>query len=360
VRELIRLRNTDMGMVPQNVVTFHIGRAGLYGSDGQEFYEIADRVSRLPGVRAAGFTQLLPLQNWGWNSNSSDFFVKGQAPRQPFFPIELRFVTPGYFQALGIPIRKGRGFGDSDTRSAPGVILINEALAHRYFGDEDPVGKQMNRGTIVGVVGDVRQVNIDRTAVPELYTPIAQNWSHLPQLGLTLVVSAQGSAEPLIDAVRSVVRDVNPVLAVFNVMSMDRVVQSSLADFTLYLSLMAFFAAVALVLAATGTYGVISYIVTSRAREFAIRVALGADSVRVTRLVLRQGLGLTVLGLVCGLGAAAAATPLLRYAPMTIRQPNVTTIVPVIALIVLVAVAACVVPARRAANVDPVSVLRQE
>jgi ABC-type antimicrobial peptide transport system permease subunit len=126
------------------------------------------------------------------------------------------------------------------------------------------------------------------------------------------------------------------------------------------LSLMAFFAAVALVLAATGTYGVISYIVTSRAREFAIRVALGADSVRVTRLVLRQGLGLTVLGLVCGLGAAAAATPLLRYAPMTIRQPNVTTIVPVIALIVLVAVAACVVPARRAANVDPVSVLRQE
>lgn len=360
VRELIRLRNTDMGMVPQNVVTFHIGRAGLYGSDGQEFYEIADRVSRLPGVRAAGFTQLLPLQNWGWNSNSSDFFVKGQAPRQPFFPIELRFVTPGYFQALGIPIRKGRGFTDSDTRNAPGVILINEALAHRYFGDEDPVGKQMNRGTIVGVVGDVRQVNIDRTAVPELYTPIAQNWSHLPQLGLTLVVSAQGSAEPLIDAVRSVVRDVNPVLAVFNVMSMDRVVQSSLADFTLYLSLMAFFAAVALVLAATGTYGVISYIVTSRAREFAIRVALGADSVRVTRLVLRQGLGLTVLGLVCGLGAAAAATPLLRYAPMTIRQPNVTTIVPVIALIVLVAVAACVVPARRAANVDPVSVLRQE
>jgi putative ABC transport system permease protein len=360
VRELVRLRNTDMGMTTTNVTTFHLGRAGLYGTDGQEFYAIANRVSQLPNVRAAGFTQLLPLQNWGWNSNSSDFTLRGQPPRQPFFPIELRFVTPGYFQALGIPIRKGRGFTDGDTAGAPGVVLINEALARRSFGDEDPVGKETSRGLIVGVVGDVRQVNIDRSAIPELYTPIAQNWSHLPQLGLTLVVSARGSTEPLIDAVRSIVREVNPTLAVFNVMPMDRVVDESLADFTLYLSLMAFFAAVALVLAATGTYGVISYIVASRAREFAIRVALGADAVRVTRLILRQGLGLTVIGLVFGLGAAAAATPLLRYAPITVRSPNMITIALVLFLTGLVALAACLIPARRAARIDPVTALRQE
>lgn len=360
IRELVRLRNTDMGMVTENVVTFHLGHRMTPQTDVRQFYEIADRVSQLPGVRAAGFTQLLPLQNWGWSSNSSDFTVRGHPPKTPVFPIELRFVTPGYFQALGIPIQKGRSFTTQDTRDAPRVILINETLARRYFGAEDPTGKEMNRGTIVGVVGDVRQVNLDRSASPEIYTNIAQNWSQVSELGITLVVSTQGPPEGLIEAIRSVIRDVNPNHAIFRVKTMDHVVADSLSDFTLYLSLMASFAALALLLAMTGTYGVISYIATSRSREFAIRVALGADRKRVTRLVLGQGIRLTAIGLGLGLCGAFAATPLLRDLPVTVRPPDVATAAPVAVFIGIVALAACLVPARRAADVDPMSVLRNE
>ncbi|MBI1876150.1 MAG: ABC transporter permease, partial [Acidobacteria bacterium] len=167
VRELVRLQQTDTGLVSRNVVTFHIGQRMTPRTDTRQYYEIAERVAQLPGVRAAGFTQLLPLQNWGWTSSSSDFRVRGRPviPSSPF-AVELRYVTPGYFQALGIPIRRGRGFTASDARDRPPVILINEALARRYFPNDDPVGKVTTRGTIVGVVGDVRQVNIDQSAAP--------------------------------------------------------------------------------------------------------------------------------------------------------------------------------------------------
>jgi predicted permease len=360
VRELIRLRNTDTGLVSRNVVTFHLGQRMTPRTDTRQYYEIADRVAQLPGVRAAGFTQLLPLQNWGWTSSSSDFRIRGRATTTPSSPftVELRYVTPGYFQALGIPIRTGRGFTARDTRDAPPVILINETLARRSFGGDDPVGAETTRGTIVGVVGDVRQVNIDRPASPEIYYPIAQNWSQVSELGMSLVVSTRDGPDAVIDAVRSVVRDVNPNQAIFNIKTMDRVMADSLSGFTLYLSLMGSFAALALLLASTGTYGVISYAATSRRREFAIRVALGADKARVTRLVLAQGVRLTAIGLGCGLIGALAATPLLGNLPVTVRPPDVVTTALVAAFIGTIAVAACLVPARRAANLDPMSTLR--
>ena len=359
IRELGRLRATDIGMVTSRVVTFHVGHRMTPQTDQNQFYDIADRVAALPGVRAAGFIQMLPLQNWGWSSNSSDFRRRGEPPPATTFPIELRYVTPGYFQALGIPIRKGRALTEQDTKDAPRVILINEALARQTFGSEDPVGRETTRGTVVGVVGDVRQVNLDQAAVPELYYPIAQNWSQVSELGLTLVVSADSPAAT-IDAVRSVVRDVNPNLAVFGVKSMDRVVADSLADFTLFLMLMGGFAALALLLASTGTYGVLAYIAASRTREFALRIAMGADRGRVTRLVLAQGLRLTALGLVLGVIAALAAAPLLDKLPMTIPRPTAVTIAPVAILIGVIALLACLIPAYRAARVDPMTALRQE
>jgi len=144
------------------------------------------------------------------------------------------------------------------------VILINETLARRYFGSADPIGTVMNRGTIVGVVGDVRQVHLDRPASPEIYFPIAQNWSQVSELGMTLIVSTYDRPDALIDPVRSVIRDVDPNQAVFSVKTIDRVIADSLADFMLFLLLIASFAALALVLASTGTYGVIDYIATAR------------------------------------------------------------------------------------------------
>jgi ABC-type antimicrobial peptide transport system permease subunit len=164
----------------------------------------------------------------------------------------------------------------------------------------------------------------------------------------------------LIDAIRSVIRDVNPNHAIFRVKTMDRVVADSLSDFTLYLSLMTSFAALALLLALTGTYGVISYIATSRSREFAIRAALGADRRRVTLLVLGQGIRLTAIGLGLGLCGAFTATPLLTDLPVSVRPPDIATAAPVALFIGIVALAACLIPARRAGGINPMSVLRNE
>jgi putative ABC transport system permease protein len=360
VRELIRLRTTHPGMETANVLTLHLGHRMTPRTDVRQFYDIARRARELPGVRAAGFIQMLPLQNWGWTALSIDFVVRGRPPLTPVFPIQLRYVTPGYFEALGIPIVKGRALTDRDEQGAAPAILLNETLARRYFGDEDPIGQATTRGTIVGVVRDVRQQNLDRPSVPEIYYPVAQNWSQLSDLGMTLVVAARERPEALTEPLRAIVRAVNPDLAIFNVRTMERVVDDSMTDFTLYLSLIAGFAVLALVLALTGTYGVIAYLASARTKEFAIRSALGANAGRVTRLVLGRGVALTGMGLAVGLAGAVLAAPLVNGLPITVRPPSVATIVPVAAFIAVAALAACLVPARRAARVSPMVALRDE
>ena len=370
VLELIRLRNTDPGMAIANVVTFHIGgrspASGIVRSgappetETQRFYDIADRVRQIPGVRAAGFTQVLPLQNWGWSANSIGFTVRGRAPQSEPFAFDLRYVTPGYFEALGVPVRRGRGLTSSDTRDAPPVIVINETLARRLVGDADPVGQSTERGTIVGVVGDVRNVNLDQETIPELYYPIAQNHSQLSELGMTLVVRTVGPPAGVIGAVRAAVREVNPNEAIFDVKTMKQVVDESLASFTLFLTLMVVFAVLALVLGITGTYGVIAYVAASRAREFAIRAALGADRHRIMRAVFGQGLALTGLGLAVGGGLVFLTAPALRALPVTVHPPRLPVVAAVAALMMLAALASCILPARRAAEGDPMTVLRNE
>ena len=361
VRELVRLKNTRSGMATQNIVTFHLGRRMTPDRNRRQFYEIEDRVKNIPGVRAAGLTQLLPLQNWGWSSSSTDFRLRGSEPAttQPY-QIELRYVTPGYFDALGITIQRGRSFTAGDDSAAPPVIVVNQALARRAFGDENPLGKETTRGSIVGVVDDVRQVNLDQPSRPEVYYPVAQNWSQVNELGMTLVVRTHGRPEGVIDEVRSAVRQIDPNQAVFNVRTMARVVADSLSEFTVYLYLMSLFAVMALLIALTGTYGVISYVATSRMRELAIRIALGADSGRVTRFMLRKTVLLTTLGVAVGVVMALAAAPLLANLPVTIRPPSAHVMVPVAALIVGTAIIASLAPARRAARADPMLAIRGE
>jgi hypothetical protein len=311
-------------------------------------------------VRAAGFIQMLPLQNWGWFSNSSDFTVRGRPPISPVFPIELRYVTPGYFDAFGIVIKKGRAFTARDTADAPPVILINEALARRAFGDEDPIGLVTTRGIIAGIVADVRQVHLDRPAEPEIYYPIAQNWSQVSELGLTLGVRTADRPERMADAVRSVVREVNPSLAIFNIKTLDQVIDDSLADFILYLRLVTAFAAMALILASVGTYGVVAYTTRSRTREYAIRMALGADRSRVMAFVLTESVRFTAIGLGIGIAATLMTAPLWRDLPIAIRPPDVVTIAAVAVSVSLLALIACAIPARRAASANPAVALRAE
>jgi len=366
VRELLRLRATDLGMQTHDVLTLHLGRRfpastpDAVDANVRRFYDIADRVTALPGVRAAGLTQLLPLQSWGWFSNSIDFFEKGRSPRQPVFPIELRFVTPGYFQALGIPLLRGRGFTAADTRQTPMVIVINQTLARLQFGNEDPIGRQMNRGTIVGVIADVRGVHPDQPPRPEIYHAAAQNWSQVSDQGMTLVVSTGGPPDAIVERVRSVVREVDPAFAVFEVKTMDGVLSDSLALFRLFLALIGGFAAIAVLLALTGTYGVMSFIANSRSREFAVRMALGADRRQVAAAVLGQGARLAAVGLSAGLGLTFAALPLLRNLPITVRPPTVLVVAPLLAALTAATVAASLLPALRASRLDPMSVLRND
>jgi len=367
LRELVQLRSAEIGMVTTKVLTLHVGQrlsnalARGPARAADVFYDIADRVQQLPNVRAAGFTQMLPLQNWGWSANSADFRVRGDTRLNPQpFSMSLKYVTPGYFEALGITVRAGRVFTAADRRGSEPVIVVNEALARRQFGDRDPIGIDTNRGRIVGVLADVRDAHLGEPSSPEVYYPVAQNWSQLDDLGMTLVVRFDGQGGGLVEAVRSAVRDVDPTLAIFDIKSMETVVTESLSTFLSYLYLMTAFAVIGLVLAATGTYGLIAYVVIERRRECAIRAALGANRRRVLWLVMRRGVRTVVVGLVVGVAGAVWATPLLDALPVAIDPPGLPMIGAVAACLVAVAIAACVVPAYRGSRLEPMLMLRKD
>jgi predicted permease len=353
IRELVRLEQVNPGVVTGNVVVLHMTPR----APAADYYAIEERVSQVPGVLGAGLIQMVPLQNWGWEA---DFNVRGQAaaPGQRR-TTELRYVTPGYFRAFGIPILRGRGLLPGDTEAAPKVVLVNDALARRYFPNDDPVGRVLDRGTIVGVVGDVRSVHLDRPAEPELYYPAAQNVAMTSDLGMSLVVRTEQPPEPMIPALRAAVRVVTPNLAIFNVKMMDQVIADSLWDLRLYRWLIGLFAGLTLLLAAIGLYGVISYTATSRTREFAIRLALGSRTGALARLVLGRGLVLVAAGIAVGAGLTYLLRPALRNLPIG-GGPDAATCAAIAAVLVAIALLACAVPALRAAAVDPVTALRHE
>ena len=350
-REAARLQSEPSGIVTENVLTLHLTPRGEAG----DYYAIEQRVEALNGVRGAGLTQLVPLQNWGWNA---DFRIRGRAMASRALA-GLRYVTPGYFQAMGIRVVRGREFTEYDDEAAPRVIVVNETLVRRYLPDEDPIGVDLDRGTIVGVIRDVRQAGLDRPAEPEIFYPQAQNVTMSPDIGMSLAVRTEGPPEALIGQIRSAVREVNPRLAIFNVKTMNDVMADSMWELNLYRWLITMFATLALVLAAIGLFGVMSYTVTARIREFAVRLALGSNPARLGRLVLRRGAWLTALGLI--LGAFVTEQLLMAFGTPPIGgRPDLPIYVSVAALLLMLALAACLIPAFRVASVNPVTALRQE
>ena len=361
VREAVRLGQTPIGLDARNVVTFHLGHRMAPGDNGRQFYDVVDRVAALRGVQSAAVTQLLPLQNWGWTSNSVDFQVRGGTPMTAMYLINLRYVTPRYFETLRIPIRRGRAFddrdragraaGDSDQRGAGAPLL--------WRGRSDR--RVTTRGQIVGVVADVRQATLDRPAEPEIYYPIAQNWSQVPDLGMSLVVRTDGPPEPMIGPIREAIRADNGTYAVFNVRTMEQIVADSLSELRIFLGLMILFAGLALVLALSGTYGVVRYVASARRREYAIRSALGADARQITRLVLQSGARLVLAGVAIGTLLAVAVAPvLLENVSIAIDRPDTATIAAAGLGVGLVALIACWLPSRYAARADAATLLRAE
>lgn len=365
MRTFVALLNTETGMATERVLTMRLGDPGeRYESNeiaiNSLYAPILERVRSLPGVGNAGMINLLPLEDWG---NSGGFEIVGSEyvseAESPY--AEIRVVSPGYFEAMGIPLLRGRDFSARDNLDVPPAALVNQALADRYFPGEDPVGRQIQRGeeriTILGVVGSVRQARVESQPLPELYIPNAQLVS---TRDMSLVVNAGAEPMALAPAVRSAIRETAPQQVVFDVRPMQNVVSESFSNRRLVLWLIGAFAAVAMTLAVTGIYGVIAYSVAQRKREFGIRLALGADQNQVSRLVVSQGARLAGIGIAIGLPSAYLLTRLLSSILYGVGAADMLTYAVVAVLLGSVAVAASYIPARRAARVSPVEAFRTD
>ena len=359
LKSFARLMSTETGLRTENVLTMQVAPSTTRypdGSVGPRFYRpVLERVQALPGVRAAGWISLLPLQEWGSNGN---FAIEGRpdSGRPSDAPFaEWRAVSPGYFAAVGVPVRRGRDLLPDDTA----VVLINQALADRYFPGEDPVGRNLVVGKpypIVGVVADVRQAELTQKPHPELYYPYLGDG---PQ-SMSLVVSTTLPQATALASVRAAIRAVDPGIPVANVRTLEQVIAESVSDRRLYLFLLGTFAVVAVVLAAAGLYGVMSYSVAQRMREFGIRLALGSGTGALQGMVVKQGARLALAGLVIGIPAALAVSGVLRTLLYGVSATDPLIFVAVGILLVAVALVASFIPARRATRVDPIVTLRIE
>lgn len=365
-----RLTRVSPGFDPRNVlaadVSFPQAPSSAKADDDQRvarfLSEVEQRSASLPGVLAAGTISDLPVT--GRSGVNGGFRVEGRPAYNPGEePVaEFRLVTPGYFRAIGIPLVKGRELTERDDKSAPQTILINRALAGHLFPDEEPIGKRLlaldgKPHEIVGVVGDARQWGLNLPAPDEIYFPFAQmNFTS----NATLVVRAAGDPSGLADAVRGAVREVSPDAPVYRMKAMVDVVADSTAQQRFNMVLMSVFAAVALLMATIGLYGVISYSVTQRTHEIGVRMALGASTGDVMKLVVGQGMILAATGVAIGLVAAFGLTRLLSTLLFGVSPTDPLTFATISLSLTGVALVACFVPARRATRVDPMIALRHE
>jgi ABC-type lipoprotein release transport system permease subunit len=322
--------------------------------------QLLDRISNLPGVSAAGTINALPLAA---DAGSGTFLVDNNPSKTG--NAEYRVTTAGYFAAMGIPLLRGRTFDNSDQPGAPHAAVISQSTAQKYWPNEDPIGRRIQFGNmdgdlrllnIVGVVGDVHDAGIDTKARPTVYGNAFQRPA---SSNVTVVVRAQVPPSTLSPALRDTVRSLNPNLPV-NLRTLDQVFSSSLDQRRFSLVIFGVFAAVALLLAVMGIYGVTTYSVTQRTQEIGIRIALGAQMKDVVRLVLQHGLALVLIGEVIGLAGSIALTRLMSGLLFGVTPTDLLTFISVAGGLMLVALLACYIPARRATKVDPLIALRYE
>lgn len=367
MKSLLRLMQVNLGFDPTNVLTMTVVLpAGKYTDPNRmvAYYQQAqERLAALPGVTGAGAVSQLPLQP----GNTTRFIIEGEPAPPPGQETEanIRVASANYFQALGIPLAQGRNFAESDKADATRVAIINQSLAEKLFGGRSAVGRRLlfpsfpNQSVeIVGVVGDVKTTGLDQAVRPVLYYPFTQNAS----IATNLVLRAKADAAAVANAARSECRALEPDVAIFNVQTMETLIAQTPAAFMRRAPawLTGIFAGVALLLAALGVYGVVSYSVSQRTREIGVRMALGARGADILKLVLRQGLSLTLIGVGSGTVAALALTRWLDSLLYEVSARDPLTFALVIGALTLVSLLACYIPARRAAKVEPVVSLRHE
>ena len=370
IRSFLRLQQVNPGFRADHVLTMQISlpEARYSGLKVGLFYQqLIERVQRLPGAQTAGVSRYLPL---GGSDASLNFQIESQpvvaSADQP--RARYRAVSPGYFSVMGIPLIKGRYFDQSDGERTPDVVIINEAMARRYWPREDPIGKRIQPGegkwcVIVGVAGNVRYKGLDAEIEPEMYYHYLQVPADLMSFiegTMALVVRTSLDPGAMTASIRNEVRALDPDQPVFNVKNMQELVEGSVAQQRFRATLLGAFASLALALAAIGLYGVIAYSVTQRTNELGVRTALGAQTSDILKLVVGQGARLTAIGIGIGVVLALVLTRTLNKLLFSVGAMDPITFGATCIVILGVALAASYIPALRAAKVDPVTALRNE
>jgi predicted permease len=335
----------------------------------QFFDNLTRRLEAVPGVQiAAAMSGLPPVRPL--NANDTQF--EGYSPANPNDPPNnvqyIQYATPGYFEAMRIPIARGRAFGTQDGPLSNPVLVINQTVAKLYYKNQDPIGRRIKPNgdtlwfTVIGVAKDVKQGGLGTATGTELYIdyPQAPRTEGFAAPAMNIVIRSRLAPTALAPSIRHIVHDLDASLPVVGLRSMDEVFESAAAQPHFLAELLGVFAGVALLLSAVGTYGVLAYSITERTREIGIRMALGANGQAVLRMVLRQGMVLTILGVFIGLVGAALLTRLTSTLLFGVNPVDPLTFVAVSVFMVLVAVAASLIPARRATRVDPLTALRAE
>jgi predicted permease len=346
-----------------STVSMNIRLDDQYASRDQRlaFYRsLLDKIQSVPGTESAGVISALPLSG---SESLGSFWVDGYANQKDQL-VNGRTITPQYFFAMGIPIVKGRSFTGEDAEGHPLVVIINHAFAEKYFGNRDPVGLGMRTPgphdplkTVIGVVGTVHHTSLEAAAPPEVYEPL---WQTDIGQGAFVAIRSLLPPENIATSVRAALRTIDPNLAFAGIETMGDLISQATAHRRFQTTLLTVFAGTAMLLGMVGIYGLLAYSVKQRTAEIGVRIALGASRGRVLGMILRQGLQLTVVGLLLGLAGALALTRVLVSSLYGVSAVDPITFAAVPALLLIVTIAACLIPARRAANVDPMRTLRDE
>jgi putative ABC transport system permease protein len=365
IKSFVRLQQTNLGFNTDHVLTVDFTlSSSRYPEERQQaafFQQALDRIQSLSGVQSAGATTALPLT---LSLSGSDFRIEGRPEPEAGkeMIIDTSSVSPGYFSTLGISLLKGRDFSDRDNSDAPQAAIINNDLARIYFPGEDPIAKRITFDdgeswlSIVGIVADTKRLGLDTTARPEAYFSYLQ----VPSPRMSLVVRTATEPLSLVGAVKNQIQTIDKDLPLGESKTMQQVLSDSTSGRRFNLILLTAFATVALILALVGIYGVMSYAVTQRTHEIGIRVAIGAQSRDVFRMVVGEGMILALIGIAIGLVGAFALTRLMTSMLFAVEPTDPATFITIAALLTAVTLLACYIPGRRATKVDPLVALRYE
>jgi len=371
IQTLFQLFNQYSVLQPEQVLTMRTVLPQSKYKEAQQrqaFYEqVLERVEHLPGVVAAGYTTSVPLS---WKGGTSGFVPEGIKSPIPGMAYDAnhREVSVNYLKAMNIPLRQGRYFDKRDNETSMRVAIINETMARQYWPGENALGRRFNIGDpndgewmeIVGIVADVRQMGLDEPVKAEMYFPYRQITDWLGYIPRDLAIRTSGETSNLVGSVRQIIREVDPDQPVSNIATMSEVLGVEAEQRRMGMIMLVAFAGLALLLASLGIYGVLAYFVTQHTNELGVRMALGASQRNILALVLKKGMGLTLLGVGIGIAVSFALTRLMSSLLFGVKAFDPLTFVTVPLLLATVALVACWIPARRAAKVDPMVALRYE